>query len=256
MKPCIAGINVCWPTNESYYAWMDEGFTTYASNLTMGHLFGRDEKDALESSYGGYYALASSEKEEPLSTHADHFSTNFAYGLGSYHKGAVSVAQLGYLIGQDKLGEGLRRYYYEWRFKHPDQNDFIRVMEKVTHLELDWYYEYWINTTHTIDYAIADVEKSGKQTKVSIDKIGIMPMPLDITVTLTSGEVEHHYVPLDLLRGEKSTSYDKTVHRDWGWVRPNYELTLDIPKGKIEKIEIDPSKQMADVDQGNNLWEK
>ncbi|MEM9325225.1 MAG: M1 family metallopeptidase [Bacteroidota bacterium] len=62
-------------TNESYYAWMDEGFTSYASSLTMGHIFGGDR---LARNYSGYYSLAYSGKEEPLSTHADHFMTNTA----------------------------------------------------------------------------------------------------------------------------------------------------------------------------------
>ena len=47
-----------------------------------------------------------------------------------------------------------RRYYNEWKFRHPDENDFIRVMEKVSGLELDWYLDYWIGTTHQIDYSL------------------------------------------------------------------------------------------------------
>jgi len=45
------------------------------------------------------------------------------------------------------LDKILLEYYREWKFKHPNANDFIRVAEKVSGIELQWYKEYWINST-------------------------------------------------------------------------------------------------------------
>jgi hypothetical protein len=36
--------------------------------------------------YTGYYSLVKSGREEPLTTHADHFNTNLAYGNAVYSK--------------------------------------------------------------------------------------------------------------------------------------------------------------------------
>ena len=241
-------------TNESYYAWMDEGFTSYASQLTMAHLFGRDPKRELQSSYAGYYQLARSGKEEPLSTHSDHYQTNFAYGRGAYSKGAVSLGLLGYIIGEENLKRGLLRYFNEWKFKHPDLNDFIRVMEKTAGLELDWYYEYWVNSTHAIDYAVGRVIKTDASTTISLQKIGAIPMPIDLEVTLKSGEKKRYYIPLDLMRGEKPLPPDFAVAADWPWAFPSYNLLIDVPLEDIASIQIDPSLTMADINRENNTW--
>ena len=241
-------------TNESYYAWMDEGFTSYASSLTMSHLFGGDNSRALDGSYKGYSYLAKSGKEEPLSTHADHFQTNFAYGRGAYSKGSVSIAQLGYVIGEEARNKGLLRYFNEWKFKHPDLNDFIRVMEKTSGLELDWYYEYWVNSTHSIDFAVSAAAGDAESTSIKIDRIGAMPMPVDIEVTLKSGETKQYYIPLDLLRGEKPVSSGTTILKDWPWAFTDYEFTIDYPLEEIASVEVDKSQLMADIERENNVW--
>lgn len=243
-------------TNESYYAWMDEGYTSYATSLTMTHLFGGDNSRALEGNYRGYFSIAKSGKEEPLSTHADHFMTNFAYGAGAYSKGAVSVAQLGYVIGADNLNKGLKRYYYQWRYKHPDLNDFVRVMEKTSGLELDWYYEYWVNSTHQIDYAVRNVRNDGENLAFTIEKEGVMPMPVDIAITMKDGQVMNLYIPLDLMRGEKPVGADVKILDDWGWTYNSYEVSIPGNMEKVKSIVIDASNKMADIDREDNVWEQ
>ena len=59
-------------------------------------------------------------------------------------------------------------YYNEWRFKHPNPNDFIRVAEKVSGMELDWYKEYWVYSIKTIDYAVGDVTDDNSKAKITI----------------------------------------------------------------------------------------
>ena len=147
-------------TNESLYAWMDEGFTSYTSDDVMNYLAAEGllpgatpKDDPHAGDFIGYANIAKSGLEEPLSTHADHFNTNYAYSVASYVKGAVFLNQMRYIIGQKAFDKGMLEYYDTWKFKHPNDNDFVRVMEKVSGLELDWYREYWVNTTHTVDYA-------------------------------------------------------------------------------------------------------
>lgn len=243
-------------TNESYYAWMDEGFTSYATSLTMSQLFSGSSSKPLSNNYRGYFTLAASGKEEPLSTHADQFETNFAYGLGSYSKGAVSVGQLGYIIGEKKLSEGLLAYYNQWKFKHPDLNDFIRVMEKTSGIELDWYYDYWINSTKKIDYAVDTAIASVKGTKITLSKKGKMPMPIDLVITKTDGTQVMYYIPLGIMRGEKEneSGMERVIAPDWYWTHPEYNLDIDIKLSDIKNIEIDPSQRMADVDRDNNSY--
>ena len=129
-------------------------------------------------------------------------------------------------------------------------------MEKQSGLELDWYKEYWIGSTHQINYAIDEVNEADGATTVSISKLGRMPMPLDIVVTYTSGEKETFYIPLRMMRGEKPVSKEeeRTLLADWPWTHPNYNFSIPAGLAKIRSIEIDPSLRMADVDRGDNVF--
>jgi len=247
-------------TNESYLAWMDEGFTSFAQNITFNNEFNEiynlNSINPLERSYNRYYSFIKTGLEEPLSTHSDHFSTNQAYGVGSYTKGAIFLMQLGYIIGEDKLFKGLRRYYNEWKFKHPDEYDFLRIMEKEGGIELDWYIDYWIKTTHQIDYSLELNEKDKNKISVSINRIGKMPMPIEIEVLYEDLPSENYYIPLSIMRGEKDNSDNKLIILDdWEWVNESYQFDLDMSGKKIKKIEINPSGELADVNKSNNLIE-
>ncbi|MEC7877514.1 MAG: M1 family metallopeptidase [Bacteroidota bacterium] len=247
-------------TNESYLAWMDEGFTSFAQNITFinkfNEIYNLDFTNPLERSYNRYYNFIKTGLEEPLSTHSDHFSTNQAYGVGSYTKGAIFLMQLGYIIGEDKLFKGLRRYYNEWKFKHPNEYDFLRIMEKESGIELDWYIDYWIKTTHHIDYSLETKKKDDGKISLSVNRIGKMPMPIEIEVLYEDLSTDIYYIPLSIMRGEKDNSNNKFIFlEDWEWVNESYQIDLDDSDKKIKKIEINPSGKLADVNKSNNIIE-
>ena len=149
-------------TNESLYPWMDEGFTSYAEERINAFL-GNKTGFAYGDAYAGYNFLVKSGKEEPMTTPADHYNTNFAYSIAAYSKGEIFMEQLGYITGAAVRDKILLEYYRLWRFKHPNAADFIRVAEKVSGMKLDWYKEYWVNSTKTIDYGIDSLwEEGGK----------------------------------------------------------------------------------------------
>ena len=131
-------------TNEALYAWMDEGFTSFASSETMQNLF-EDTGNPHAGSMRGYQRLVESGKEEPMATHADHYHTNFAYGRAAYSKGAVYLNQIRYIIGEEAFRSGMLRYHEEWKLKHPTDLDFIRLMEKESGMILDWFHEYFVH---------------------------------------------------------------------------------------------------------------
>lgn len=243
-------------TNESLYAWMDEGFNTYISGLTMQYLFRGTSKIGRDG-YRGYLFIVDKKMEEPLSTHADHFKSNRAYGVAAYTKGRMFINQLNYIIGKKNTAKGMIDYFNTWKFKHPTDIDFVRVIEKTSGLELDWYREYWVNTTHTIDYGIKAVKPAGSKTEITLERIGKMPMPIEVVVTYNDDSKEMYYMPLRIMRGEKPHE-DKSMKRilkpDWPWTFPTYKLVVDRKMSDIKKIEIDPSGIMADIELKNNTY--
>lgn len=248
-------------TNESLYPWMDEGFTDYATDEVMnmlkkeGLLPGEVEAFPWAGNYSGYFALAKSGTEEPLSTHADHYNTNRAYSIGSYSKGSVFLKQLEYVIGKQAFDIALLRYYDTWKMKHPNVNDFIRVVEKVADLELDWYKEYFVHTTATIDYGVKGMEEKDGKAVITLERAGRMPMPVDLLVTYSDGSSELINIPLQIMRGSKPAEQADQKYRvaaDWPWVNTTYALQLPVPASKVQRVEIDPSMRMADINRTNN----
>lgn len=246
-------------TNEALYPWMDEGFTSFASDETWDYLLAekvmKGKRDSLlwKETIDGYSNFAKSEIAEPISTHADHYNTNAAYSVGSYTKGALCLVQLEYIMGNKPFVSALKRYYNEWKFKHPHPNDFFRIMEKESGMELDWYKEYWINTTKVTDYKIDTVYKD----EVILKRVGPMPMPIELVVTLKNGKTELYYIPLALMRGDKKYEggHDEYVKLpDWPWAQTEYKIDLQTKRKDILKMEIDPSYRMVDVNRVDNYW--
>jgi hypothetical protein len=244
-------------TNESLYPWMDEGFTTYAEDRVKAFIHNKTGF-IHAGSYAGYFALVKSGVEEPLSTHADHFDSRFGYSVSSYNKGAVFLEQLGYIIGADNRDKLLLEYYRRYRFKHPELNDFIRLAEGVSGIQLDWYPQFFVNSTKTIDYGIDSLWQENGKIKIRLRNVGKVPMPIDLMLTFKDGTKHMAYIPQYLMFGSKpveDATVPRSLHEAWRWTHPNYVLEVDGKLNELKLIEIDPSQRMADVDRSNNKLE-
>ncbi len=266
-------------TNESLFAWMDEGFTSFAESQVSDYYYAtwaaqspylsagakagvakiversKAQLPLMQApSYNSYFGLAKSPYEEPMSTHADHYNTNYAYGTDAYSKGATFLGQLGYIVGDSVRDRVLLAYYNEWKFKHPNANDFIRVAEKVSGIQLQWYKEYWINSTKTIDYAVGNIDLVDGKSSISLKRIGKMPMPVDVLLTFKDGSQEMHYIPSSLMLGEKPAedATPRMVQAEWKWTHPDYSFTTKRGIKDLKSIEIDPTQRLADINKNNN----
>lgn len=245
-------------TNESQFPWIDEGFTTYASAHTMQELFNPEsDEDPVLSRYNGYFAAHEQGFYEAPITHADHYETNRGYSVGTYTTGAVFLNQLKYIIGNETFQDGMKRFFDTWKFKHPTGKDFLRVMEKESDMVLDWYYEYFIESTKTTDYGITSILEDNGSTFVTLERHDLTPMPIDLVVEYKDGSKEVFYMPLRVMRGEKSENQypdaEISTEEDWPWVNPTYTVEIPAEASSIERIEIDPSQRMADINRDNNV---
>jgi aminopeptidase N len=240
---------------------MDEGFTTFIEDTALYELSDKKGKNPIFGSYEAYTKLVESGKEQPLTTHADRYDENKSYSVASYIKGELFLTQLEYLIGRKNLEKTIKRFYNEFKFKHPTPNDIKRTAERVSGANLDWYLVDWTQTTNTIDYGIKKVENATdgvQKTGVSLERIGRMPMPIDVLVEYTDGTKETFYIPLRMMSFEKENStpeIKRTTLKDWAWGNPNYFFEINKNKNNIKKITIDESGLMADVKKENNVFE-
>lgn len=241
--------------NEGKYPWMDEGFNTFFNHIVMDSLFKLKNPDLHAGSYSSYFKLLETGEYESISIHSDHYKTNKAYGVGSYSMGCVFLYQLQYVIGNAAFDKTIKRYYNTWKFKHPRPIDFMRIAEKESGIELDWYFNYFIDTDRKIDYAIKSVEETKSGISVNLEKKGEFPMPVDISITLQSGDVYNYTIPLRMMMGHKLDDIEAfTPISDWPWTNPEYKAEFPFKLSEIYSIEIDQSKRLADVNRLNNIY--
>jgi hypothetical protein len=232
-------------TNESKYPWMDEGFATYISQKAEDKVLERFSKNPNKASYDSYYKFVKYNISEPMTTPADYYRYNYVYGVSSYDKGAMFLKQLAYVIGEDPLEKALQKYYVDFKFKHPTPQNFLRTVEKISGISLDWYYNNWIETTRTIDYSVS--VKNGNE--IVLERIGSMHMPIDLLVSYEDGTDAYFYIPIVAMRGAKESR--SIPLKDWSWVAPKYRFSV---QKKIQSVSIDPLELMADINKSNNSF--
>jgi hypothetical protein len=250
---CHSWYQMMLGSNEELYGWLDEGFTGYMQAKVLASVRNTDFY-ATANEYRLYSNLAKSAFDEPMSTPANFFSTNYAYNYNAYYKGKVFLRQLGYIVGEKVIDRILLEYYRVWRFKHPNPDDFVRTAEKVSGMQLQWYKAFMVNTTKTIDYRIDSLWQEGNTTSIRIRRLGEMPMPIDLQINFKDGSKEMHYIPLDLMFGVKAAE-DSTawkVYPEWKWTHDTYIIQTERKLGDISVAEIDASLRLADLERKNN----
>ena len=248
-------------TDEAAYPCMDEGFTSYIQTLAeqqMLHLIPATNYP-FNKAYNGYLNLVKSGLQEPTITHSDRYATNYAYSIAAYYKGQLFLTQLDYLMGNEALMKTLKRYYREYAFKNPTPNDFIRIAEKVSGMQLQWFLNEFMQTDHVADYAIDKVEAKGNKTAITLKRLERLPLSIDLFVTDKAGKTQYVYVPLRMTYGEKPNTYPnypRTVVPAWGWGNLTYTFELDMPLNNIQSIVLDPNNRSVDINRENNIYKK
>lgn len=239
-------------SNEATHHWMDEGFAQFYQNEAKAAILG--EADAHNRVYDGYRQLARAGKEEPMEQWADFFTSNDAYRVAAYFKGCILLKHLRYIIGEENFYKAMRAYFATWQFRHPEPDDFIRIMEKTSGMQLKWHLNLWASTTKQIDYTVRGVETGAERSLVRLTCKGEIPMPIDLRVTYRDGSEEMIHIPLNETVATKPVAPSWKVAAPWDWVNPNYPLEVNHPGKQIARIDIDPSGALADVKPDDNFF--
>jgi hypothetical protein len=102
-------------SNEREHAWMDEGFNSYIesrySNRYYPNSFDR-------TNYLAYLLQSRQGIEQPSMTPSPK-QTGINYFLGAYSKPTLTLRYLEQYWGREKMDRILKKYFGEWKFKHP-----------------------------------------------------------------------------------------------------------------------------------------
>jgi len=182
-------------TNESYYAFMDEGWAT-----TWEYLIGISEKGqkAADDFYKSFrvtrWIHGPHEKENPIITPSP--DVTFGAGNNAYGKPSLSYLALKDYLGDKLFAAGLHNYMSNWHGKHPIPWDYFNSMAAGSGRDLNWFFYNWFYTPSYIDLALTSVSHSGKRYVLNIKNVGGFAVPFDVIATYTDGSTEtFHQTP-------------------------------------------------------------
>ena len=264
-------------TNETYRAYMDEGFTQFYTADTYQFIDGPISIETPSKSkyverftdavrivddqiYNSYYNNTVVKKEEvTLNTHGDDYNGGIRHGGGygqSYTKTAAMLKNLEYVLGRALFDKSMQHYFKQWKMCHPYPEDFRNSIIQYSGVDLNWFFDQWLETTKTIDYKIGRVKaKKNGVYEITFKRKGSMQMPLDFVVIDANDSARHFYIPNTWF--EKPTTAT-TLPRWIGWgpkLKPSYTATLNVGM-KVKNVIIDPSYRLADFDMTNNYKTK
>ncbi len=229
-------------SNEADYAWMDEGFTSYATREALAHLRGQP-RPSHAGALVGILNMKRLGLFEPLNTPSDWFDTNAAYGVASYSGGEMMLDMLGYVISDSLRDRFLLEYHRQYAFRHAGPHDVERVAEQVSGIHLDWYFQQFGDANRELDYAIRRFRSNPHGTEwratMTLKRHGRAVMPIDLQITLADGSVQWVHIPLGVMRGHKPVPEDWIVAEPWPWTSPEYALDVMLPV-RPRRAEIDP----------------
>lgn len=169
--------------NEFAEGWLDEGFASFITNWYHEE---RGVSGVWDNSINTMRQVEQLGLSEPIATPAAEFSDYDRYSLMTYLKTELVLRMLRWLIGEDAMRAVLRTFYERHALQHIDETDFRQVVDDVTGEEYGWFFDQWLHTTETLDYAIASAstrqDGDGWLTTVEVRRSGGAWMPVDLRV--------------------------------------------------------------------------
>lgn len=259
-------------SNETYRAYMDEGFTQFLTIWSMDRIVGAERKrigknkyvtrflepvvNRQERLYYPYINHVRTGTDEPLNTHSSAFNGAIRHGGNYglvYYKAGTMLYNLRYVLGDSLFLEAMKYYVDKWKVAQPYPDDFRKAIIEYTQADLNWFFDQWLETTKYIDYGIKNVKKTGEgMYAITFERKGRMHMPIDFVVTNDEGEKFEFLIPNTwFVKPTEATVLPKWF--GWDLLRPTYTVEVKI-SGKLASVEIDPEHYLADIDLRDNKY--
>lgn len=219
-------------TNETKYAWMDEGWATIGEWVISSYI---DPKVLDTFAIEGYENSAGTENDPPIMTLST-FLNGHAYEADSYPKPGLGYYYVRDMLGDELFTKALHYYISHWHGRHPMPYDFFNCMNTGSGMNLNWFWKRWFFDNGEPDQAISKVTHNGSQYTVVITSVGTKPVPVDLTI---------YY-------GDGST---KALHKSVAcWQSGNKTVTLTFTaEKKIDKLVLGGPYD-ADTNKEDNIW--
>ncbi len=163
-------------SNEFEEPWLDEGFTTYATQKVLSERYGLHSAASalLNIRIGGFDTSKKDYMEKPDADYIARPSWEFdqgTYGRYVYNKAALMLQTLENYLGKEVMKKILLAYLERWKFRHPRGGDFTDIVNEIAPENMDWFFRQALYGTDILDYSLSQISnrKPGKGSAISLD---------------------------------------------------------------------------------------
>ncbi|RYY96021.1 MAG: M1 family peptidase [Chitinophagaceae bacterium] len=112
-------------SNERDHPWMDEGLNSFYERKYSRHKYGKQPQweELL------FLTQARQRRDQPISTRSEMMSA-LNYTAVTYHKTARWLEGIEAQVGSDSLRRSMQSWYAQWRFRHPQPQDFFAHLRR------------------------------------------------------------------------------------------------------------------------------
>ncbi|MEM9720188.1 MAG: M1 family metallopeptidase [Bacteroidota bacterium] len=174
-------------TNEKRYAWMDEGWADYITDLCLSRAIIGPEYEAITTQNLGEYVqrFLGRFNNLPLITESESLSEDNYYGA-SYQFAHYSYYMLHELLGEKLFTKCFKTYIERWKYKNPTPYDFFFTFNDVSGKDLNWFWDAWY-----LDFGYPDLGvKEVKDGIAIIENLGQKPVPIELHVKYEDGVID------------------------------------------------------------------
>ncbi|MEO9022273.1 MAG: M1 family metallopeptidase [Ginsengibacter sp.] len=219
-------------TNESRYAFMDEGWAQTFNGLIGAAEYG---SAMINEGYEKFFIKDPSQEEQVPIT-ASNFQTDEAYGNNAYFKPMIAYMAVKDLLGEKLFKQCLQGYIARWHGHHPIPWDFFNAFNSVSGKDLNWFWNSWFFSHGYTDIGVKKVLKRKDGYAVTVKNIGGFDIPFDVKINYTDGSEDSlHETPVV-------------------WRNDLKQTTINIKtKRTIQSLIIDTGL-LADANEKDNVW--
>jgi len=170
-------------TNETRWAWMDEGLVSLWTQLVLMKIPGEGKGvDDVIGKSKSQENITGTVSDLPLFLPSE-FLKDRNIGYAAYGKPTFLFASLQQYLGDELFIECCREYIKRWALKSPTPYDFFYTFENITDQDLSWIWKPWF-----FEFGYPDVKiESFKNGELTVALAGNQPVPLVIELMYNDG---------------------------------------------------------------------
>lgn len=135
--------------NEVTEAWLDESLTEYSTALFFENNteFGINYEELIDnaiSSYTLYVDVIKSIRDNvntKMNLSVNEYQNDYEYSYMIYVKGVIMFDELKNVVGENRILDGLKKYYSDNKYKIATKQDFYNAFKIACHKDLEGYFE-------------------------------------------------------------------------------------------------------------------